>query len=188
MSKLLINENPLLVPIELVMRIGLKQSVILQGLINISEKESINFDGENWFRCNMDDLYKNHLNFVGSGVFRRAIEALKKIGFVYTSNQFNETLLDATNWWYIDFDAINSVLELPGNPKLRKTYVKKKIPNRIRQHIFKRDGNICLHCGTGERLSIDHIQPESKGGTLNFSNLQTLCVSCNSKKGSKWQS
>ena len=62
MSKLLINEPPLLVPIELVMRIGLKQSVILQGLIDISERESINFDGENWFRCNMDDLYKNHLS------------------------------------------------------------------------------------------------------------------------------
>lgn len=187
MSKLLINEPPLLVPIELVMRIGLKQSVILQGLIDISERESINFDGENWFRCNMDDLYKNHLNFVGIGVFRRAIEALKKIGFVYTSNQFNETLLDATNWWYIDFDAINSILILPENPNIRKTYVKKKIPNRIRQHIFERDGKICLHCGASERLSVDHIKPESKGGTMNFSNLQTLCVSCNSKKGSKWQ-
>jgi len=46
----------------------------------------------------------------------------------------------------------------------------------------------CISChrsGKRKNLTIDHIHPESKGGTLDLSNLQTLCKSCNSKKGAK---
>jgi len=45
----------------------------------------------------------------------------------------------------------------------------------------------CVHCGTKENLSIDHIKPVSKGGTDDIDNLQILCKSCNSKKGAKYE-
>ena len=41
----------------------------------------------------------------------------------------------------------------------------------------------CLHCGTRRYLSLDHIIAESRGGPSTIENLQTLCRSCNSKKG-----
>jgi hypothetical protein len=45
----------------------------------------------------------------------------------------------------------------------------------------------CVECNAQEKLSIDHIQPVSKGGSDDLSNLQILCRSCNSKKGAKWE-
>ena len=52
---------------------------------------------------------------------------------------------------------------------------------KIRYFIFNRD-KCCLKCGADKNLSIDHIEPISKGGENKISNLQTLCKSCNSVK------
>lgn len=59
------------------------------------------------------------------------------------------------------------------------------IPAALRRQVFQRDGFKCQHCGSGDHLSADHILPESRGGPTIFRNLQTLCRSCNSKKGTK---
>ena len=55
----------------------------------------------------------------------------------------------------------------------------------VRKKIFKRDGRICKHCKTNKNLTLDHIIPISKGGQNILENLQILCKSCNSKKGTK---
>lgn len=62
---------------------------------------------------------------------------------------------------------------------------KQKISNTLRTQVFERDAYRCLHCGTHKELCADHIHPESLGGETTFNNLQTLCRSCNSKKGAR---
>lgn len=62
---------------------------------------------------------------------------------------------------------------------------KKVIGNALRTKVFERDAYRCVHCAAHIDLCVDHIKPESKGGTLAFNNLQTLCRSCNSIKGAK---
>jgi 5-methylcytosine-specific restriction endonuclease McrA len=48
-----------------------------------------------------------------------------------------------------------------------------------------RYNNKCLGCGKKRKLTADHVVPLSKGGTNRISNIQPLCGSCNSKKGTK---
>lgn len=59
------------------------------------------------------------------------------------------------------------------------------IPLALRAAIYARDGWACLHCGSRKDLSLDHIWPHSKGGSDTYSNLQTLCRPCNSRKGAR---
>lgn len=61
---------------------------------------------------------------------------------------------------------------------IAQKFISKK---KIRLFIFKRDV-WCLNCGATDNLSLDHINPISKGGENKLSNLQTLCKSCNSIK------
>jgi 5-methylcytosine-specific restriction endonuclease McrA len=54
-----------------------------------------------------------------------------------------------------------------------------------RQRIFKRDQNECVYCGSKKDLTIDHVQPRSRGGKNTWTNLVTCCSKCNIKKGNK---
>lgn len=63
--------------------------------------------------------------------------------------------------------------------------LKARIPRSLRTAVFERDAYRCQHCGGWKDLRVDHIHPESLGGTLDMENLQTLCQSCNSRKGNR---
>lgn len=67
----------------------------------------------------------------------------------------------------------------------RRSYQKKKIQGNLRREVFERDAYRCKHCDGWQDLCADHIIPESKGGPTTLENLQTLCRSCNSRKGAK---
>lgn len=47
------------------------------------------------------------------------------------------------------------------------------------------DQPICQICGTSKHLSVDHMIPQSRGGTNDKNNLQALCLNCNVFKGDK---
>lgn len=74
---------------------------------------------------------------------------------------------------------------MPQPPTGDAGYKKQTIPREIRWQVWERDNFTCQKCGSRRYLTVDHIFPESKGGTLDIDNLQTLCRLCNSKKGNK---
>lgn len=68
----------------------------------------------------------------------------------------------------------------------QKTYTKKKIRMSLRMQVYERDGFKCVTCGVQTKLSLDHIKPEVLGGEATLENLQTMCKSCNSRKGARY--
>ncbi len=55
-----------------------------------------------------------------------------------------------------------------------------------RKNIFHRDRHSCQYCGyKGQKLSIDHVNPKSRGGTDSWENVTTACLPCNVLKGNR---
>ena len=57
-----------------------------------------------------------------------------------------------------------------------------------RQNLFIRDEYRCQYCHdvfAKKNLTIDHVQPQSKGGGNSWKNLVTACSKCNCKKADR---
>jgi 5-methylcytosine-specific restriction endonuclease McrA len=63
--------------------------------------------------------------------------------------------------------------------------VREPIPVELRFFVFERDNYRCVQCESTEDLTIDHIYPRIRGGADTEDNLQTLCRSCNCRKGAR---
>lgn len=93
-----------------------------------------------------------------------------------------EAIITATNESLLDRDVIKAYgkalrpeqFVLPG-----------KITAGIKSGLVTRDDNKCVYCGKPKTTGIDHIIPESRGGTCEIANLVTCCRVCNSKKGNQ---
>ena len=81
--------------------------------------------------------------------------------------------------------------EKKANRKWRRRYVRgdgsSKISfyNKIRKHVYKRDGKECPYCGSIERLGLAPIRPESRGGQRSLDNFSVCCAKCRPAKGKK---
>ena len=66
---------------------------------------------------------------------------------------------------------------------------KSKISPKLRRKVLERDNFRCRWCGRSEAddvtLHVDHVLPESFGGSTTFENLGTLCSDCNLGKGNE---
>lgn len=62
---------------------------------------------------------------------------------------------------------------------------RKWLDGKVRATVFIRDSGECVYCGSSEKVTIDHVLPQSRGGTNDPNNLVTACSSCNFKKGDK---
>jgi 5-methylcytosine-specific restriction endonuclease McrA len=66
----------------------------------------------------------------------------------------------------------------------------RRIPHQTRalsrKNILLRDRNTCQYCGTvlsASDLTLDHVNPRSRGGTSTWENLVACCHECNRRKG-----
>ena len=64
--------------------------------------------------------------------------------------------------------------------------IKQRIPLNLRRRIIERDGLYCVYCDedlSDSEIHMDHVIPESQGGTTTYDNLQVTCRKCNLAKG-----
>jgi len=83
--------------------------------------------------------------------------------------------------------SINFSMKWPSVVRLKR-YIRTPYKKIIlsRKNIIKRDGFKCAYCGKGNvPLTMDHIQPKSKGGEDTWENLIAACTKCNNKKGDR---
>jgi len=87
----------------------------------------------------------------------------------------------------VTFGVVNPELEIfkPSIIKVGK-YVNikhQKVPLN-RENIYKRDNYECVYCGHGNKkdLTLDHVNPQAKGGGNTWDNLVTACRNCNQEK------
>ena len=73
----------------------------------------------------------------------------------------------------------------------RRTDIDAPIPYRQNKHIlFGQQEGLCNGCGVMfpfRNFTVDHMVPQSRGGTDHLDNLQLLCGACNSVKGDRSQ-
>lgn len=58
----------------------------------------------------------------------------------------------------------------------------------VRREVYERDGGCCQYCGVSVAwgdYECDHVQPVSKGGSDDLTNLVASCEPCNRSKGAK---
>lgn len=105
---------------------------------------------------------------------------------------------DAIQAWFLDKVDIlavydNWTVRSPSRPMQVPAVVMKREYINIRRMISfspemvkLRDGYRCLYCGESfrmDKLTCDHVVPESKGGKKTFSNIVASCGPCNSRRG-----
>ncbi len=68
----------------------------------------------------------------------------------------------------------------------------RRIPHQTRalsrKNILLRDRNTCQYCGVvlhSAELTLDHVQPRSRGGLSTWENLVAACHGCNRRKGNQ---
>jgi 5-methylcytosine-specific restriction endonuclease McrA len=104
-------------------------------------------------------------------------------------NTYNDFCYKCSNKVLKAFSKINEVQK----PRPEKISFRQKNPDlydkelliKRKHQLIEKFGEVCLNCGTQEKILVDHIVSRFHGGTNNLDNLQLLCNPCNFRKGTK---
>ena len=96
-------------------------------------------------------------------------------------------LIDAYNRKVPEADRVTADIEFaaPAAPLPFEQTSRTPIPEAVRTEVWRRDGGVCVACGSKQNLQFDHIIPVSRGGATSVRNLQLLCQTCNQKKSDR---
>tara|TARA_B000000437_G_C11438115_1_gene220975 strand:- start:162 stop:518 length:357 start_codon:yes stop_codon:yes gene_type:complete len=79
-------------------------------------------------------------------------------------------------------------VEVPSIIMLKRFHKFQNYVKFSRSNVYLRDMYRCQYCSNifdTKHLTLDHVQPKSKGGQTNWENIVTCCKTCNTSKGSK---
>ncbi|MED4455122.1 DnaD domain protein [Metabacillus fastidiosus] len=107
MSKLLLDEKPLLIIPSLAKKVGLNESIILQQIHYWLQISDHTYEGYKWM-YNTYDKWAEQFPWWSKATIRRLITKLEKLGIIITGN-FNKMKMDKTKWYRINYDALNDM-------------------------------------------------------------------------------
>ncbi|APH07200.1 hypothetical protein [Bacillus weihaiensis] len=116
MSKLLLDEQPLMVMPKLATKIGLNEAIVLQQIHywnEINKKANNNFrDGYHWTFNSIEEGWQEQFPFWSSKTIQRTMNNLEKMKLVVTGN-YNKLKIDRTKWYRIDYIVLKTLEESP---------------------------------------------------------------------------
>lgn len=115
MSKLLLNEHPLLIMPNLAVKIGLNESIVLQQIHYwnmINEKSKHNFKDGYYWTFNSYEEWSRQFPFWSTSTIQRTIAKLEKLKLVVVGN-YNRLKIDRTKWYRIDYNVLEALESSP---------------------------------------------------------------------------
>lgn len=104
MSKLLMDEVPLMCQPSLAVKIGLNEALFIQQLHYwLTSSKNIR-DGKHWVYNTVDEWNKQ-FPFWSKATLKRTIASLEKMGLIQSAN-YNRISIDRTKWYTIDYEAL----------------------------------------------------------------------------------
>lgn len=120
MSKLLINEPPLQVLPSLALKIGLNEAMVLQQIHYWISNPRVGkqWEGRNYIRNSVRQWKEENFPFWSEATIKRALTSLRENGILITTDSLNFADFDATLWYTIDYDVLESVTKSLGQNDL----------------------------------------------------------------------
>jgi 5-methylcytosine-specific restriction endonuclease McrA len=110
---------------------------------------------------------------------------LRRAVVLLVTGQAESLEFSSNRRWEIRSPSV--VLQVPEHIRLISSNPERhwKVPPVSRREVLRRDNHACQYCGSGKRLTLDHVIPRSKGGQHTWNNVVAACERCNSKKGDR---
>ncbi|MED5040832.1 DnaD domain protein [Geobacillus stearothermophilus] len=108
MSKLLLDEKPLVILPSLAKEIGLNEAIILQQLHYWLQESNNERDGQRWIYNTYEDWQKQ-FPFWSVTTIRRTIKKLENQGIIVSDN-LNSMKIDKTKWYRIDYERLEEIV------------------------------------------------------------------------------
>jgi DnaD/phage-associated family protein len=108
-TKLLLDDEPLVILPSLAAKVGLNESIILQQLHYWLERSNHIYEGHKWV-YNTYEEWQEQFPFWSVSTIRRIISKLEDKGLIIVGN-FNKSKIDKTKWYRIDYDKMNALSE-----------------------------------------------------------------------------
>ncbi|MEJ9210095.1 DnaD domain protein [Bacillus smithii] len=107
MSRLLLDEKPLIILPSLAEKVGLNEAIILQQLHYWLQQSTNIRDGYKWVYNTYDD-WKEQFPFWSKSTIRRTITRLENSGLIIVGN-YNKLKIDNTKWYRINYEALEDM-------------------------------------------------------------------------------
>ena len=104
MSKLIIDERPLLVPPSLASKIGLNEAIVLQQVHFLSSISDNELDGRKWVYNSYDDWQKQ-FPFWSRPTIVRIFKRLEDAELIIAGNH-NKRAYDRTKWYSVNYKKL----------------------------------------------------------------------------------
>lgn len=115
MSKLLLDEQPLMVMPKLAAKIGLNEAIILQQIHywnEINKKADNNYRDGYYWTFNSVKQWMEHFPFWSKNTIQRTITNLENMKLIVTGN-YNKLKIDRTKWYRIDYKVLEALETSP---------------------------------------------------------------------------